>query len=120
LLGWLFGTEEHESVISDSRDIPKKLAKVVKSEPALKILRENRDIKVAMEALEEDKLDPLARLLNRLKAAEKSSEAAYEDLGDYTKNEQVIALVDQIQSNVSALSEMLTQDSSSGTNANLS
>jgi hypothetical protein len=120
LLGWLFGTEEHESVISDSRDIPKKLAKVVKSEPALKILRENRDIKVAMEALEEDKLDPLARLLNRLKAAEKSSEAAYEDLGDYTKNEQVIALVDQIQSNVSALGEMLTQDPTSGTNADIS
>jgi hypothetical protein len=120
LLGWLFGTEEHESVISDSRDIPKKLAKVVKSEPALKILREDRDIKVAMEALEEDKLDPLARLLNRLKAAEKSSEAAYEDIGDYKENEQVIALVDQIQSNVSALGEMLTQDSSSGANADIS
>jgi hypothetical protein len=117
MLGWLFGTEEEEPVISDSRDIPKKLAKVVKSEPALKKLRDTRDIREALEALEEDTLDPLQRLLTRLRAADKSSEAAYEDLGDYTNNEQVIALIDKIQSNVSALSEMLTQDSDSDTDA---
>jgi len=111
MLGWLFGTEHDGPVISDSRDIPKKLAKVVKSETALKKLRDTRDIKEAMEALEEDTLDPLARILGRLKVADKASEAAYEDLGDYTKNEQVIALIDKIQSNVSALSEMITADS---------
>jgi hypothetical protein len=118
MLGWLFGTEEDEPVISDSRDIPKKLAKVVKSEPALKKLRDTRDIKEAIEALEEDTLDPLQRLLTRLRASDKSSEAAYEDLGDYINNEQVIALIDKIQSNVSALSEMLAQDKDSDSDGN--
>jgi hypothetical protein len=109
MLGWLFGTEDQSPVISDSREIPKKLAKVVNSPVALIKLRETSDLKEAMEALEDDTLDPLVRLLNRLRAADRSSESAYEDLSDYLDNAQVTALIDKLQSNVSALSELLSQ-----------
>lgn len=109
MLGWLFGTENQSPVINDSREIPKKLAKVIKSPVALVKLRETSDLKEAMDALEDDTLDPLVRLLNRLRAADRSSESAYEDLSDYLDNAQVIALIDKLQSNVSALAEMLNQ-----------
>lgn len=106
LLGWIFGDENHEPVIAESREI-NKLGKVVQNPLGLKILRETRSLKEAEEAIKEAGLDPLQRLLMRLKTANESSKAAFDDLADFREDTQVIAFVASILENAESLSSSL-------------
>jgi hypothetical protein len=106
LLGWIFGDENHEPVIAESREI-NKLGKVVQNPLGLKILRETRSLKEAEEAIKEAGLDPLQRLLMRLKTANESSKAAFDDLSDFREDPQVIAFVASILENAESLSSSL-------------
>lgn len=106
LLGWIFGDENHEPVISESREISK-LGKVVQNPLGLKILRETRSLKEAEEAIKEAGLDPLQRLLMRLKTANEASKAAFDDVADYREDPQVVAFVASILENAESLNSSL-------------
>ncbi len=109
LLGWIFGDEEHEPVISDSREISQ-LGKVVQNPLGLKILRDTGNLKEALDAIKEAGLDPLARLLLRLKTANESSKAAFDDITEYRDDKQVAAFVSSILDNAESLAEAIEKN----------
>lgn len=109
LLGWIFGDEEHEPVISDSREIGS-LGKVVQNPLGLSILRDTRNLKDAIEAIKEAGLDPLARLLLRLRTANDASKAAFDDVSEYRSDPQVLAFVSSILENAESLAEALEKN----------
>ena len=106
LLTWIFGDENHEPVISESREIGK-LGKVVQNPLGLQILRDTRGLKDAEEAIREAGLDPLARLLLRLRTANEASKAAFDDISEYRADNQVVAYVASILENAEGLSDAL-------------
>lgn len=105
MLGWLFGSGEEPPVINDSREI-NKLGKVVQVPVGLDTLRNTKDLKQAQEAISTTVMDPLTRLLNRLKAANEASTAAFDDIADYTDDAQVKALVSSIKENAENLADL--------------
>lgn len=109
LLGWIFGDEEHEPVISDSREISH-LGKVVQNPLGLKILRDTRSLREALDAIREAGLDPLARLMLRLKTANETSKAAFDDITEYRSDLQVIAFVNSILENAESLAEVIKKN----------
>lgn len=109
LLGWIFGDENNEPVIAESREI-NKLGKVVHNPLGLKTLRETRSLREAMEAIKEAGLDPLARLLTRLKTANESSRAAFDDIVEFSQDQQVQAFVTSILENAQSLSDALEKN----------
>jgi hypothetical protein len=109
LLGWIFGDPDNESVITDSREISN-LGKVVQNPLGLKVLRDTRNLKEALDAIREAGLDPLARLLMRLKTANEASRAAFDDIGEFREDPQVIAFVGSIVENAESLSEALEKN----------
>jgi hypothetical protein len=88
VFSWLFGTEDAAAVITDSRQISE-LGEVVASAPALKVLRQTRDLEEAMHASGGIK----QRLIKRLKAALQALEKAEPDLGKFTDDPDVNVLL---------------------------
>jgi len=109
LLGWIFGDEENEPVISDSREIHN-LGRVVQNPLGLKILRSSRNLKEAQDAIKEAGLDPLKRLLLRLGSANEASKAAFDDIAHFRDDPQVAAFVNSILANAESLAEVLKEN----------
>jgi hypothetical protein len=103
LLSWLFGDEDNEKVIGESRDINRYLAAVVQDEAALEVLRETRDLELAHETAGGKR----ERLLRRLSNARGSMRGAREDIDEWADDEEVIALVDACEEELKALREAL-------------
>ena len=88
LFSWLFGEENKQSVIQESRDITSKLAPILRKEYAVRILRESRNLDEAYEMSDgEDKLlkknlDKANRLLSNSLALfnESNKELIIEDI----------------------------------------
>lgn len=99
---WLFGDETNSAVISDSREISK-LGKVIQKPKGLEILRDTRDLTQAKTAIDDEGMDPLVRLKNRLRAAVNAAESAAEDFAEFADDAQVISLLDELQGKVTAL-----------------
>lgn len=108
LLSWIFGDEEVEPVISDSRQMSA-LGNVVSSEVGLAALRAGKSLEEAKQQVQSAGLDPRDRLVNRLSAATRALSAAGDDLAEFAADPQVIALVSDLESLVESVRSVLDQ-----------
>jgi len=106
VIQWVFGDEEHESLISDSRQISQ-LGNVVASEVGLQALREGKTLEEAKQRIQEKGLDPLKALTLKLNAAKNSLTAASSDVAEFAADTEIQRLVDDIESLVSSIRSTL-------------
>jgi hypothetical protein len=102
LLGWVFGTEDADKVLTDSRDI-NKLGGVIDSPVGLAALRAGGSLAEAQQKIDDAGLDTLARLRKRLLAARNSLQHAEVDISDHGDDADVQGLLEEIQTSVDAL-----------------
>jgi hypothetical protein len=103
LLSWLFGDDDNEKVISESRDISRYLAAAVQDEHALAVLRETRDLELAFETAGGTR----DRLIRRLANARGSLRGALGDIDEWSEDEEVTGLIDDCEQEIRALREAL-------------
>lgn len=106
VIQWVFGDEEHESRISDSRQISQ-LGNVVASAVGLEALREGKTLEEAKQRIQEKGLDPLKALTLKLNAAKNSLNSASSDLSEFAMDAEVRSLVDDIESLVGSIRSTL-------------
>ena len=93
---WIFGSDDTEPAIRDSREISR-LGNVIASDVGLSALRTGETLEAAWEKVKAAGMDPLERLMNRLTAARSALLAASDDLGDFAEDPSVVALVDDLE-----------------------
>ncbi|CAH0123310.1 hypothetical protein [Microbacterium sp. Bi121] len=117
VLQWVFGDEEHEPVISDSRQMSQ-LGSVVSSDVGLAALRNGETLEQAKQKVSAAGLDPLEALKRRLTTAKNALASASSDLSEFTNDPEVVNLVNDIESAVegirSTLDELATSTYSEG------
>lgn len=106
VLRWVFGDEENEALISDSRQISQ-LGNVIAAEVGLDALREGKTLEEAKQRIQEKGLDPLKALTFKLNAAKNSLTAATSDLAEFAMDVDIQGLVDDIESLVGSLRSTL-------------
>lgn len=106
VIQWIFGDEDHEALIDDSRQMSQ-LGNVVASDVGLAAIRGGSTLDVAKQQVKSAGLDPRDRLMKRLTTAKNSLSAAAEDLGDFTDDVQVVELVADVISQAEAISTIL-------------
>lgn len=102
LVTWIFGSGETEPVISDSREIAK-LGNVAASPVGLRALRDGHTLESATQKVKESETNPRQRLINRLRTGRNTLTAALDDLPDFTGDQEVQDLVDEIRAGADAL-----------------
>lgn len=102
LLSWLFGDGSRTKVIAESRSLGK-LASVLGSKEATKVLIKTRDLETASEHVGGSR----DRLMRRLRTARTSLTRAADDIVDFPDDEAVIGLVDECAQAVEELREEL-------------
>jgi hypothetical protein len=108
LVQWVFGDEEHEPVIRDSREISK-LGTIVASEVGLKALRDGDSLAQANERIKAHGLDPKDRLMKRLTTAHSALSESMDDLSEYATDTQVSELIEDIEEVVRGL-QLITEN----------
>ncbi|SEP77305.1 hypothetical protein [Microlunatus flavus] len=106
VIRWVFGDEEHESLISDSRQISQ-LGNAVASEVGLEALRDGKTLEEAKQRIQEKGLDPLKALTLKLTAARSSLTAASSDVAEFGLDKEIRDLVDDIESLVGSIRSTL-------------
>lgn len=106
MFGWLFGAGDTPPVIKDSREISK-LGKVIQKPVGLEVLRTTCNLAEAKAAVDDEGMDPLARIRTRLRTSVNAAVSASEDVTEYSSDEQVIALIEELQAAVEDLSGAL-------------
>lgn len=106
VIQWVFGDEEHESLISDSRQISQ-LGNVVASEVGLDALREGKSLEEAKQRIQEKGLDPLKALTLKLNAAKNSLSAASSDIAEFAVDSEVRSVVEDIESLIGSIRSTL-------------
>jgi len=104
LFSWLFGTDQQDAVITESRDITD-LGTVVESEYGLQVLRETRDLEAAFIAaggLRDRLVKRLTNALNNLLAAQM-------DMPAYANDEEVTSLLTKCGEALKKLAEFNEQ-----------
>ena len=97
VIQWIFGDEEHEALISDSRQIPL-LGNVIANEAGLNALRAGKTLEEAKQSVAAAGLDPITSITKRLGAAKNSLSSASDDIAEFATNADVTDLVDDIAS----------------------
>lgn len=97
VLRWVFGDEEHEALISDSRQVSQ-LGNAISSPVGLDALREGRTLEEAKQRIQEKGLDPLKALRLKLNTAKNSLTAASSDVAEFALDVEVQSLVDDVES----------------------
>lgn len=97
VIQWIFGDEEHESLISDSRQISQ-LGNVIANEVGLDALRHGKTLEEAKQSVAAAGLDPLSSLTKRLGAAKNSLSSASNDIAEFASDKEVGGLVEDIES----------------------
>jgi hypothetical protein len=97
VLQWVFGDEEHEALISDSRQVSL-LGNAIASPVGLAALREGRTLEEAKQRIQEKGLDPLKALRLKLNTAKNSLTAASSDVAEFALDPDVQSLVDDVES----------------------
>jgi hypothetical protein len=106
VIQWVFGDEDRESLISDSRQISQ-LGNVVASEVGLEALREGKTLEEAKQRIQEKGLDPLKALTLKLNAAKNSLNSASSDVAEFALDAEVQSLVEDVESLVGSLRSTL-------------
>jgi hypothetical protein len=99
---WIFGSDDVDPVITDTRQISK-LGNVIASEVGLNALRSGESLDAAYEKVKSAGMDPLDRLLNRLTAAKSALLSASDDLGEFANDQSVIALLEDLDAVIDGL-----------------
>lgn len=107
LIGWIFGTEEHEPLITDSRQITQ-LGNIVANEVGLAALRSGDQLEQAKQKIQASGVAPLERLTNRLTAAKNALLAASDDIGEHGDVPSVASLIDDIEAALEGLQSILS------------
>jgi hypothetical protein len=106
---WVFGDENHEPVISDSRQMSQ-LGNVVGSDVGLAALRAGETLEQAKQKISAAGLDPLDALKRKLNTAKAALSSASSDVYEYSTNDEVLALIGDIESVVEGIRSTLDQD----------
>lgn len=113
VLRWVFGDEDHEPVISDSRQMSQ-LGSVVSNDVGLLALRNGETLEQARQKVSAAGLDPLEALKRRLATAKNALAAASSDLSEFATEPEVLNLVSDIESAVEGIRSTLDELGSSG------
>lgn len=108
VIQWIFGDEEHESLISDSRQIPR-LGNVIASEVGLAALRAGKMLEEAQQSVAAAGLDPLTSLTRKLTAAKNSLTSASNDVPEFSADKAIQNLIEDIESIVEGLRSTLDE-----------
>ncbi len=109
LITWLYGDDDVEPVIRESRDISK-LGNVVVNPIGLAALRRGETLEVALQRVKDSEVNPRQRLVNRLRTGKNALAAALEDLPDFVEDDDVRDLVDDARAAADALLAALGQE----------
>jgi hypothetical protein len=108
LVTWVFGDEDHEPVITDSRQMSQ-LGNVVSSEVGLGALRGGHSLEEAKDRVSQAGMDPRERVQKRLGAAKNALLHASDDISDHASDPQVQALVADIEALVESLRNVIDE-----------
>ena len=97
VIQWVFGDEEHEAVVTDSRHIPL-LGNIMSNEAGLVALRSGKTLEEAKQSVAAAGLDPYTSITKKLNAAKNSLSSASDDIAEFANNGDVTNLVDDIAS----------------------
>jgi hypothetical protein len=108
VITWIFGTDEEEPKIHDSRQISQ-LGNVVAHPIGLKALRDGDGLDQAKQKIAAAGLDPKERLIARLRTALNTLLAASDDISDFATDPQVTRLVDDVEAAVASLRSVIDE-----------
>ncbi len=109
LICWVYGDGDTEPAIRESREISK-LGGVVANPVGLAALRSGSTLEVATQKVKDAEAHPRQRLVNRLKSGRSSLGWALDDLPDFSDDEEIVELVDQIRDAADALLSVLDRE----------
>ncbi|WP_250442947.1 hypothetical protein [Actinotalea sp. C106] len=107
-ISWVFGDEEHEAKITDSRQTSL-LGNMVASDVGLASLRAGLSLEEAKQKVTAAGLDPRDRLLQRLSTGKNALLAASDDLADYAQDDQVLAVVADVEAVIESMRSTLDE-----------
>jgi hypothetical protein len=102
LISWVFGDEEAEPVITDSRQMSA-LGNVVASEIGLGALRAGKSLEEAKQQVTSAGMDPRDRIIKRMTAATNALSAASDELAEFASDSQVTGLLSDLESLVESM-----------------
>ena len=108
VISWVFGDDEHEAKITDSRQTSL-LGNVVASEVGLKALRSGLSLEEAKQKVSAAGMDPRDRLLQRLTAGKNALLHAGDDLSAYAGDLQVVQLVADVEALIESMRSVLDE-----------
>ncbi|MCL1870852.1 MAG: hypothetical protein FWF90_10630 [Promicromonosporaceae bacterium] len=108
VISWVFGDEDAEPVITDSRQMSA-LGNVVASEVGLSALRSGKSLDEAKQQVQSAGMDPRERLVKRITAATNALGAASDDLAEYASDKQVVGLLSDLESLVESMRNVVDQ-----------
>jgi len=108
LISWVFGDEDAEAVITDSRQMSA-LGNVVASEVGLAALRAGKSLDDAKQQAQSAGMDPRERLIKRITAATNALGAAADDLAEYAADGQVVSLLSDLESLVESMRSVIDE-----------
>ena len=108
LIAWVFGDEDAEPVITDSRQMSA-LGNVVASEVGLSAIRAGKSLDEAKQQAQNAGMDPRERLVKRMTAATNALGAASDDLAEHAADKQVIGLLSDLEALVESMRNVVEQ-----------
>lgn len=116
VIQWIFGDEDHEAAISDSRQVTQ-LGNVIASPVGLEALRKGQTLEEAKQQVTAAGLEPIVSLTKRLTTAKNALASASNDIAEHALNIDIQNLVGDIESVVetirATLDEVESQSSAS-------
>lgn len=108
VLGWVFGSEEKEPVITDSRQMSA-LGNVIASEVGLKALKAGKSLEEASQQAKNVGMDPRARLMKRLTAAGSALQAASDDLAEHATDDEIKKALSDLEAHMESMRNVVEQ-----------
>lgn len=108
LISWVFGHDEAEPVITDSRQMSA-LGNVVASDVGLSALRSGKSLDEAKQLVQSAGMDPRERLIKRITVATNALGAASDDLAEYATDKQVVGLVSDLEALIESMRNVVDQ-----------
>jgi hypothetical protein len=102
VITWIFGSNDEEPKITDSRQISQ-LGNVVGNEVGLKSLRDGDSLEQAKQKILASGMAPKDRLISRLNTAKNALISSTDDLSEFVTDPQVRSIIDDIGSAIESL-----------------
>ena len=113
LLSWVFGDDENEPKITDSRQMSM-LGNVVANDVGINALRGGQSLDEAKQKVQAAGMDPRDRLVQRLTASKNALAHATDDLSEYAADATVQAIVADIEALVESLRNIIDEVEEAG------